>query len=120
VDLVRDVLDNQLIDRRKEKMGKVDGLLLELREGKPPRVAAIEVGVITLARRIHPRLAAPLTRLRRRRGFSWLRSFRIPWSRVLEVGIDVQVDLDAERTPARATERCVKEKLIGRIPGAGS
>src|SRR4029434_7719229 len=55
--LIRDVLDNQLLDRHQRQMGKVDGLILELRPGQPPRLAYIEVGSITLARRLHPRLA---------------------------------------------------------------
>jgi hypothetical protein len=57
MDLIRDVLDNQLVDRNGRKMGKVDGIAIELRENKPPRLAYIETGAPTLARRLHPRLA---------------------------------------------------------------
>jgi hypothetical protein len=42
----------------------------------------------------------------------------VPWSKVIKVGIDVKVDLDAEKTPALAWERWVRERIIGRIPGA--
>ena len=55
--MIRDVLDKQLVDRQQRKMGKVDGIVVELRDGKPPRLAYITVGATTLAQRLHPRLA---------------------------------------------------------------
>src|ERR687886_565128 len=57
MDVIRDVLDKQLIDRNNQKMGKVDGIVMVLREGERPRIAYIEVGAVALARRLHPRLA---------------------------------------------------------------
>jgi hypothetical protein len=35
--LVRDVLDKQVLDPDKCKIGKVDGILLQLRANRPPR-----------------------------------------------------------------------------------
>src|SRR5437762_7806215 len=67
MDLVRDLLDAQLVDRQDRQIGRVDGVLLEVRDGEPPRVAAMEVGAITLARRLHPALGR------------WLRRFAIRW-----------------------------------------
>ncbi|MEH2463692.1 hypothetical protein [Nostoc sp.] len=32
MDVIRDVLDNQLVDRNQRKMGKVDGIVMELRD----------------------------------------------------------------------------------------
>src|SRR6058998_3592152 len=66
--IIRDVLDKQLVDRQQRKMGKVDGLIVELRDGQPPRLAYITVGGTTLARRLHPRLAQWLVMLARRWG----------------------------------------------------
>jgi hypothetical protein len=37
---------------------------------------------------------------------------------VLKIGVDVKVDLEAERTQALAWEHWVRDHLIGRIPGA--
>jgi hypothetical protein len=34
-----------------------------------------------------------------------LESFRIPWRKVLDVGIDIELDLEAEHTAAFALER---------------
>ncbi|ACC85470.1 hypothetical protein [Nostoc punctiforme] len=56
MNIIRDVLDNQLVDSDQHKLGKVDGIVIELRDGEPPRLSYIETGMTTLARRIHPRL----------------------------------------------------------------
>ena len=57
MDLIRDCLDKQLSDRHGRKMGKVDGLVMQIEKGQQPRIAYIEVGAVTQARRLHPRLA---------------------------------------------------------------
>ncbi|MFN6571159.1 hypothetical protein [Dendronalium sp. ChiSLP03b] len=118
MDVIRDVLDNQLVDRNQRKMGKVDGIVIEYEDGKPPRLAYIEVGLVTLARRLHPRLSAWLAAVESKWGAKHSEPFRIPWSKVQDVGIDVQVDVDAEATPALAWEKWVREQIISRIPGA--
>ena len=109
--LARDVLDNQLLDRRKRKMGRVDGVVLELVPGKPPRVAHLEVGGVTLAHRVHHRLGRWFAGRGRK-------PYRIPWGRVRDVGINVLVEVDAEQTPAYTWERWLREKVIARIPGS--
>ncbi|HEY9600676.1 MAG TPA: hypothetical protein V6C85_03640 [Allocoleopsis sp.] len=118
MDLIRDVLDNQIVDRNQRKMGKADGIVIELHDGKPPRLAYIEVGIPTLARRLHPGwqrwVAAQMSKWGAKRG----ESFRIEWSKVRDVGIDVEVDLEAEATPALDYEKWVREHIISKIPGA--
>ncbi|MBH8574877.1 hypothetical protein I8752_17985 [Nostocaceae cyanobacterium CENA369] len=118
MDVIRDVLDNQLVDRNQRKMGKVDGIVIEYEDGKQPRLAYIEVGLVTLARRIHPRLSALLTIIESKWGAKHSEPFRIPWSKVRDVGIDVDVDIDAEDTSALAWEKWVRKQIISRIPGA--
>ena len=118
MDLIRDVLDNQLVDRHQRKMGKVDGIVIELRENEPPRLAYIEVGAVVLAQRLHPRLGRWALALKRKTGFGTDEAFRIPWSKVLDIGIDVDVDLTAQETPALNVERWVREHIIEHIPGA--
>lgn len=119
VHLVRDVLDNQLVDREGCPMGKVDGIVLVLREGGPPRLAYLEVGVSTLARRISARLGRFAERVGRRWGVRGGEPFRIPWAKVRGVGIDVGVDVDARETPAMEWEKWLKERVVSRIPGGG-
>ena len=118
MDIIRDVLDNQLVDRNQRNMGKVDGIIMELRDGEPPRLAYIEVGVTTLARRINPRLAGWVAAIARTWGAKQNEPFRIPWSKVRDVRIDVEVDVDAQETPALAYEKWLSDRIITRIPGA--
>ena len=118
MDIIRDVLDNQLVDRNQHKMGKVDGVVVEVEEGKPPRLAYIEVGVTTLAKRINPRLAGWIAAIASKWGAKQTEPFRIPWSKVRDVGIDVEVDEEAEATPALAYENWLRDRIIKRIPGA--
>ena len=117
MDLGREVLDQQVIDRNGVKMGKVDGIVLELRQGRAPCVSRLVIGGPTILRRISPTLARWAAR--RRRGSASRRStLEVPWARVLKVGIDVKVDVDAETSPAFFWERWVRERIIMRIPGA--
>jgi sporulation protein YlmC with PRC-barrel domain len=118
MDLGLEVLDQQVVDRNGELMGKVDGILLELPQGRPPRVASLVIGGGTAARRIHPRWAEWLLLWCRRWGPGDDQPFQVSWSLVRKIGIDVQVDVDAKHTPAWAWENWVREHIIGRIPGA--
>jgi hypothetical protein len=116
VRLVHDLLDNQVVDRRGAKLGKVDGVILSVSRGAAPRVVAIELSAMTAAGRVHPRLGRWLDSAVRRWRVPLGRS-RIAWSRVLSVGLDVRVDVDAGRTRAQALERWLRTHLIDRIPG---
>jgi sporulation protein YlmC with PRC-barrel domain len=116
--LGREILDQQVIDRKCVLMGKVDGVTIEIRRGKPPRVAHLVIGGGTAARRINRHFAEWLLRRRHRWGPKDDGPLTVPWSKVLKIGIDVQVDLDAERTPAMAWEHWIRDRIIARIPGA--
>jgi sporulation protein YlmC with PRC-barrel domain len=117
MDIIRDVLDNQIVDRNQRKMGKVDGIVVELRQDLPPRLAYLETGSATLARRLHPRLETWITAIASKWGAKHSQPLRIPWSKVLDVGIDVKVDVDAEQTSALAYEVWLRNRVIKRIPG---
>ncbi|MEY2832362.1 MAG: hypothetical protein RLZZ574_1620 [Cyanobacteriota bacterium] len=117
MDIIRDVLDNQIVDRNQRKMGKVDGIVVELRDGQPPRLVYLETGATTLARRVHPNLASWTCAIANKWGAKHSEPLRIPWSKVKNVGIDVEVDLDAEQTSALAYEVWLRNHLIKRIPG---
>ena len=54
MDLVRDVLDQPIADGHGRPMGRVDGIVLEVREDGPPRVVSLAVGAIALGERLHP------------------------------------------------------------------
>jgi sporulation protein YlmC with PRC-barrel domain len=111
--LGREVLDQQVIDANGRQMGKVDGIVLELREDQA-RVAAVVVGGTTLLWRVHAGLAAWAERRLHGEGAPT----RVPWRQVAKIGIDVKLDVEAQRTPAFRWERWVRDHVIGRIPGA--
>jgi sporulation protein YlmC with PRC-barrel domain len=118
VDIVRDVLDAQLIDAGGRPLGKVDGIAVEIEEGRPPRLLYLEVSGITLARRVHHRLGVWAEWLARRFSPSGGISLRIPWSRIAKLGGNIQVQVHAETSTAWAWERWLRDRVIGRIPGA--
>lgn len=117
--LIRDVLDDQVIDRGKRKIGKVDGLIMVLRKDQPPRLAYIEMGMSTLAHRVHPRLGGWVEALGRKWGVRQGKPFRIPWSKARPLDLDMMVDLEADETPVLDWEKWIDQHIIKRIPGAG-
>ena len=65
IDIIRDILDKQLVDREDTEMGRVDGIVLSIDDGAP-RIDHFELGFVVLARRLHPRLERWLQALRSR------------------------------------------------------
>ncbi len=120
MNLVRDVLDQQLLDREGRHAGKVDGIGIEVPEKGPPRVAYLDMGTDVLARRVSPRVERWLQRWRKRLGRKPLKPFQVPWSKVTKVDLSVEADFDASEEGLYAVERWLAEKVIGRIPGASS
>jgi hypothetical protein len=120
LDLVRDVLDKQMLDRRLQHMGKVDGIVLEVREGMPPRVIGLQAGVTVLGRRLGRRPGRWMARLARRLSPERPGAFRVPWPKVQQIDLAVHVDLDAEQSPVYVLERWLRRHVVGRIPGAGA
>jgi sporulation protein YlmC with PRC-barrel domain len=116
MEIGREILDQQLVDRTGLDMGKVDGIVLELRDDAPPRIGALLTGGHLLARRVHPRLEAWARWLTRRWGPKDREPLRIPWSKVMKIGVDVKVDMAADE--AIPWEHWVRDHIISRIPGA--
>ena len=118
MNLVRDVLDKQVVDKEQNRIGKVDGIVLTLSDDDAPKVAFIEMGSLTLARRLgrHPY-----------RWMLWVRGtagaadasgvFRLPWSSVRDVGVDIEVDVDRRETPLERCQDWLRRHVINRIPG---
>jgi hypothetical protein len=118
VDLGRDVLDKQLVDRRRRLMGKADGIVLELRDGAPPRVLAIEQGGATMGRRVGPRMERWLRALAQAFGITDGEPRRYPFTTIMDIDRDVRLDLDAEECGAWAWEGWLRDHVIARIPGS--
>ena len=116
VELVHDVLDMQLVDRDGEKMGRVDGLTLELREGEPARVAEILVGGSVLADRVGGPVPLLLRLLAWMTGVKTLVT-RFPFDVVIEIADVVKLDVDAHETTTMRAEHLL-DRIVCMIPGA--
>jgi len=114
--LVRNLLDNQLIDAANQNAGKVDGIVLELSAGEAPRVRYVEVGPVTLARRLNRRFGNWVARLDKRLREGRGAPIRIPISRVTLDEPSLHVDIVAEKTPIMALELWLRRVIVSRIP----
>jgi hypothetical protein len=117
LDLRHDVLDAQLVDRNDENIGRCDSLLLELREGRPPRVTTVLIGGKVRDERIG-RWMSGLARLLhggrdRSAGVS-----RVPFSSMRSLGDTLQLDVRRDELPSEHVERWLADRFIRRIPGA--
>jgi hypothetical protein len=120
IELIRDILDRQLIDRRGTRMGRVDGLVLRVEEGKPPRVDRFQLGFVVLARRIHPLAERIVNAMRRRFKVRPEAVQEVPWDIVGEITPDhIKIDIDAYDTPAFAWERWLRDRVVTHLPGSG-
>ena len=116
IELVHDVLDLQLVDRAGMKMGRVDGIVLELGADTPPRVAEVLIGGSVLGDRVGVWAARLLGALARLFGVRQVVA-RIPFEVVSEIGQVIALDVDAQATEAMRTEHLL-DTIICRIPGA--
>jgi sporulation protein YlmC with PRC-barrel domain len=111
LDLVCDVLDKRVIDRNGRAMGRIDGIALEQRPGKPPRVSALLVGPSALGHRLSPALGRWVETIERVLGIAAGRPARIAFKQVLRTEPDVKVDLEVGDTSVAVVE----DKLRGWI-----
>jgi len=124
MELGKQVMDKELLDRRMRRAGRVDDLLLEV--GEPdargelpePEVIAILTGPMALSRT----LAAPLPWLARRiyalLGLADPHPVEIPWSLVTTIDVTVRLDADRDTLRVSALPDAVRRRYIGRLPGA--
>ena len=120
IEIVRDLLDKQLVDTDETKMGRVDGIVLQVDGDEQPRVDHLELGFVVLARRLGPRVEKWFSALRSR--WSVRKSARqiVSWAKVLEVSdSEIKLDLKALGTPAFDWEVWLRDRIVARIPGHG-
>ncbi|HTM04608.1 MAG TPA: hypothetical protein VL173_13955 [Vicinamibacterales bacterium] len=115
--LVRNVLDKQIYDANDVRLGKVDGVVLLSRQGRPPRVIALVSSMPTAWRRLSPRLGDWIERFQR-----WLApdlrvGTRIRFEHVVHTGIDVNVDIDGTKTDAFVWENWIRKTFVEKMPG---
>ena len=118
MDLVRDLLDKLVVDRHGREIGRVDGIVLEVRENAPPRVAGIEIGPAVLADRVRPLLGRWARGLEHALGISEGRPLRITFGEILDTRDRIKVDRAAGETAALVLEQRLRS-WIAPIPGSG-
>jgi hypothetical protein len=118
VDLVRDLLDQPVVDRNGRPMGRVDGLVLDVRDGAPPRVVSIAIGPAVLGQRLHPVAGRFVTAIEEAFGIAAGRPVEIATSGVtLTADHEVRADCAIGETAAATVEQRVRG-WIRQIPGA--
>jgi sporulation protein YlmC with PRC-barrel domain len=116
--LVRDVLDQPLVAPDDSPCGTVDGVVLELSNDGTLRVAAIEQGAVTLARRMSTTLGRAVQAIAARIGPRGGEVVRIPFTHVWGVGTRVLIAGGVDRDRLVAAESWARENVIAHIPGA--
>jgi hypothetical protein len=114
--LVAQVLDEQLEDRSGNNAGRVDGIVIVLREGKPPLLSYVEVSPITLLARFNRRIGRWYARHDARLGPGRGVPYRIPWDRLRRRGTAFRFDDDVESTPINAFEQWLRRTVVERLP----
>lgn len=114
LDLRHDVLDAQLVDRHQENIGRCDTLMLELREGRPPRVATVLIGGPVRRERI----GRWMTSLARLFGGGEGGISRIPFTAMQSLSDTIQMDVLRDELPSERVERWLASHIVNHIPGA--
>jgi sporulation protein YlmC with PRC-barrel domain len=112
MDLVRDVLDTQVVDRNGRAMGRVDGIALEHRDGKPPRVSALLVGPSALGERLSPRLGLWVRAIEQAFGIDQGRPARFSFKQILDLGRVIKIDLAISDTAIGVVEQWLRKWII--------
>jgi hypothetical protein len=116
--LTHDLLDKELIDREGKSVGRVDGIVLELRPHGRPVVAYVECGGTILARRLGSRMARWIAGLKRRVTGRDPEPTRIGVEKITMIGVDLCVSVDSNDMPALNFEHWLAKHIVSRIPGA--
>ena len=116
IHLVRDVLDHQMIDKKDDPMGRIDGIVIEVEEGKQPRVVELQGGIVVLGERLGKRIGKFVRLLAMRWGLVRGEKTRVKWEQDRWVFSETKVDVDGDQMPALAWENWLGEKVIAKLP----
>ena len=120
-DLVRDVLDKLVRDSNDRECGRVDGVILHLRHGRPPRVGEIHIGVTTMLHRVHHRLGDWLAGVMTTVSPVPLDPIAIPLEdcEISKRCLTLAIDAERDRRFMRV-EKWLRSHVVGKIPGGST
>ena len=116
IHLIRDVLDHQMIDKKDDPMGRIDGIVVEVEDGQQPRVVELQGGIVVLGDRLGKRIGRWVRLLAMKWGLVKGEKTRVKWEQVRWVFSEIKVDVDGEQTSALAWENWLGEKVISKLP----
>jgi sporulation protein YlmC with PRC-barrel domain len=117
MDLVRDLLDKQVVDRHGVELGRVDTIIFEMRADGAPVVAAIEIGLVTVARRLHPFVGRCARAIEVVFDVDANRPVRVPFSKVGDTDAKITLDLTSSELSTLALEQRAR-RVVSAIPGS--
>jgi sporulation protein YlmC with PRC-barrel domain len=117
MDLVCELLDKQVVDRHGRELGRVDSIIFEFRDDGLPLVSAIEIGLVTVAQRLHPFLGRCARALEVVAGVEADRPVRVPFSKILTSEPHIKLDLTSSEVRTLAFEEQARA-IVSAIPGA--
>jgi sporulation protein YlmC with PRC-barrel domain len=112
LDIVRQVLDHEVVDSNNVPCGMVDDLEVEGSPGETLRVTALLVGAGAWTKRLPAAFEGPA------RFVFGAQLTRVPWSEVESVTERVKLRSEAEELGLGGADRRAS-KLVGRFPGSG-
>jgi sporulation protein YlmC with PRC-barrel domain len=117
MDVAHDLLDKHVVDRNGHPLGRVDGIVLELREGEPPRLTEMLIGASALGYRVNATVGRWVHALEHAVGIGNLRPIRIDCTRIEEIDDKITIDLPAGETAADIVEQRIRTWLL-KLPGS--
>ena len=117
MNLVRDILDKRVVDRNGREVGRVDRIILEVRDDAAPRVAHVEIGPAALASRVRPAFGRWVTALEYAFNVGDGSPTRILIKDVLEIGDHIKIAGAVGETAAARVEQQLRAYL-SRLPGS--
>jgi hypothetical protein len=123
MELGKHVVDKAMLDCDGRRAGLVDELLLEIRrnaDGSPaePRVVAIVSGPLALSGHGPAPLRRPARWIYRLLGLADPHPAEMAWTHVTAIDVVVHLDVSREQAGLTALADAVRQRYIGRIPGA--
>jgi hypothetical protein len=119
--MLRDVLDKLLRDKNGRECGRVDSVIVHLRQGEPAVATEIELGIFVALRRVNERAATWLEQVVSRVIPIPLGPVKLSLERFSQEAGFIELPVDSETDPhLMRAEKWLRKHVVERIPGGTS